>query len=96
MSVYGGKTRKDGKENKCVTETWTKENFDGGVKEWFPLKNGNFIVKIEYDKGVNDYDKAKSINTVPSHFGSYFLPHSKRFMDDVIKQIGGFYNNNIY
>ena len=73
-----------------------KENFDDRVKEWFPLKNGNLIVKLEDDEGVDDYDKAKSINTMPSHFGSYILSHSKRLMNDVIKKIDDFYNNTIY
>ena len=72
------------------------ENFDDRVKEWFPLKNGNLIVKLEDDEGVDDYDKAKSVNTMPSHFGRYILSHSKRLMNNVIKQINGFYNNNIY
>ena len=47
-----------------------KENFDDGVKEWFPLKNGNLIVKLEDGKGAEDFDKSKSINTMPFHFGS--------------------------
>ena len=73
-----------------------RENFDDRVKEWFPLKNGNLIVKLEDDEGVDEYDKAKSINTMPSHFGSYILPHSKRLMNNVIKQISGFFTNTIY
>ena len=97
LSVYGGNIRKDiNEEYKCVTENWMRENFDDRVKEWFPLKNGNLIVKLEDDEGVDDFDKAKSINTMPSHFGSYILSHSKRLMNSVIKQIDGFYNNNIY
>ena len=70
-----------------------RENFDDRVKEWFSLKNGNLIVKLEDDEGVDDYDKAKSVNTMPSHFGSYILSHSKRLMNAVFNQIGGFYNN---
>ena len=73
-----------------------RENFDDRVKERFPLKNGNSIVKLEDDEGVDDYDEAKSINTLPSHFGSYILSHSERLMNDVFRQIGGFYNNKIY
>ena len=97
LSVYGGNIRKDiNEEYKCVTENWMKENFDGGVKEWFPLKNGNLIVKLEDDEGVDEYDKAKSINTMPSHFGSTILSHSKRLMNDVFREIGAFYNNVIY
>ena len=97
LSVYGGNIRKDiNEEYKCVTENWMRENFDDRVKEWFPLKNGNLIEKLEDDEGIDDFDKAKSINTMPSHFGSYILSHSKRLMNSVIKQIDGFYNNNIY
>ena len=60
LSVYGGNIRKDiNEEYKCVTENWMRENFDDRVKEWFPLKNGNLIVKLEDDEGVDDYDKAK-------------------------------------
>ena len=33
---------------------------------------------------------------MPSHFGSYILSLSKRLMNDVIQQIGGFYNICIY
>ena len=73
-----------------------KEYFDDRVEEWFPLKNGNLRVKLEDDEGVDVYDKAKSVNTMPSHFGSIILTHSKRLMNDVIKQIGAFYNNGIY
>ena len=72
------------------------ENFDDRVKEWFPLKNGKLIVKSEDDKGVDDYDQAKSVNTMPSLFGSYFLSHSRRLMNDVFREIYGFYSNCIY
>ena len=73
-----------------------RENFDDRIKEWFPLKNGNFIVKLEDDEGVDDYNKAKSINTMLSHFESFILSHSKRLMNDVFREIVGFYSNNNY
>ena len=73
-----------------------REKFDDRVKERFPLKNDKIIVKIEDDNGVDDYDKANSINTMPSHFGSYILSHTKRLMNEVINQTGGFYNKSIY
>ena len=97
LSVYGGNIRKDiDEEYKCVTENWMRENFDDRIKEWFALKNGNFIVKLEDDEGVDDYDKTKSINTMPSHFGIFILSHSKRLMNNVFREIDGFYSNNIY
>ena len=72
-----------------------REKFDDRVKEGFPLKNGNLIVQLENDEGLDDYDQAKSINTMPSQFGSYFLSQSKK-MNEVNIQIGGLYNNSIY
>ena len=97
LSVYGGNIRKNlNEEYKCVTENWMRENFDDRVKERFPLKNGNLIVKLEDDEGVDNFDKAKSINTRPSHFGSFILSHSKRLMNKVFHEIDGFYSNNIY
>ena len=33
---------------------------------------------------------------MPSHFGSCNLPHSKRLMNGVIEQKGGFYDNSFY
>ena len=60
------------------------------------MKNGNLLVKLEEDEGVDGYDKAKSKITIPFHFGSYISSQSKRIMNEVIKQMVGFYNNNIY
>ena len=41
-----------------------------GLKnEWFRLKTGSVLVKLEDDEGVDDYDKAKPVSTMPSHFG---------------------------
>ena len=61
-----------------------------------PLKSGNLIVKLGGDAGVDDFDKAKSVNTMQSHFGSYFLSHSKILMNDVFREIDGFYIINVY
>ena len=85
LSVYGGNVRKDiNEDNQCVTENLMRENFDDRVKDLFPLKNGNFLVKIEDDEGVDDYDTAKSINTMPSQFGSYILSHFQRLINEII------------
>ena len=72
------------------------ENFDDRVKEMFPLKNRTLTLKLEDDGGVDDYVKAKSVNTMPSHFGCYILSHSKRLMTNVIEQKSGLYDNSIY
>ena len=96
LSVYGGNIRKYiNEEYKCVTDNWMRETFDDRVKEWFPLKNGNLIVKLPDDEGADDYDKLKSASTTPSYFGIYILSHKKRLMNDVISQIGGFYSKSV-
>ena len=38
-----------------------KDDFDSRVKEWWPMKKGDLIVKLEDDAGVDDQDLAKSI-----------------------------------
>ena len=73
-----------------------RENFDDRVNKWFPLKNGNLVLKLEDNEGVDDYDKTKLVKTMPSHFGSFVLLHIKWLMNDVIRQIDGFYNNSFY
>ena len=93
LSVHVDNIRKDiNEEYDCVTENWMRENFDDRVKEWFPPKNSNLIVKLEDDEGVDDYDKAKSLNTMQSQFGSFILSHSKRLMSKVFRTIDEFYS----
>ena len=87
LSVHDGEKWKGiNEECKCVTYTWMTENVDHGVKGWFPLKNGCLIVKLVDDKGVDDYDEAKLVKSMPSRFGTYILSHSKRLMKDVINK----------
>ena len=91
LAVDGWNLRKNIDEDFiCVSENWMRENFNDRVKKWFLLKNGNLVVVLlEDDGGLDDYDKAKSINTMPSHFGSDFFSSNKMLLNDVIRQIGG-------
>ena len=41
------------------------------------MENGNLIVKLEDNLGVDDQDITKSINQMPCHFCSCMLAHSK-------------------
>ena len=61
------------KKERCVTEFWMRENFIDRLNEWFLLKNGNLIVKLEDCEGVGDYDKGKSIKTKPSLFWKLYF-----------------------
>ena len=57
-SVYGGCIRKNIEESyKSVTQSWVKIEYDDSVKKWFPLKNGNIMVKIKRRDGVDDEEK---------------------------------------
>ena len=97
LSVCGVIIGKDiNEEYKCVTENWMTDNFDDRVKEGLPFKNDNLLVKLENDESVDDYKRAKLINTMPSDFGRYILSHSKGLMNEIINQKGGFYKNSIY
>ena len=58
------------------------------------MTNGNLIVKLDNDSGVDDHDIAKSINQMPCHLGSY-IRLTKRLTNLVIREIDGFYSINI-
>ena len=60
------------------------------------MENGFSIVNLEDAAGVDEYDDARSVNTMPSNFGSFILSHSKSLMNEVINQIDGFSNYSIY
>ena len=90
-SVYGGNIRKDNNDQyKCLPENWMKENYDDRVQEWWPLKNGNLIVGIEFDTGVEDQDLANSNNQMPCDLCNSMIGHSKRLKNNVFREIDGF------
>ena len=95
-SVYGANIRRNVNDQfKCVRENWIRESFDDGVKEWWPMENGNLKVLLGVDNGVDDQDIAKSNNQMPRHLSSDFLGQSKRLMINVFREIDGFYGVNI-
>ena len=48
---------------------------------------------MKKDDGLDD-DNVK--NTLPAHLGAFILSNSKRIMINFIREIDGFYTNNIY
>ena len=50
---------------------------------------------MQDDEGVDENQRLKPINTTPSNLGSLILGHSKRLMNFVVREIGGFYNNKV-
>ena len=96
-SVYAGNIRGDVKDQfKCVTENWMRGNYDDGLKEWWPVKNGNSINKLEEDAGVNDQDIAKSNNQMLCQLGSFILAQSKRLKNNVIREISSFFETKFH
>ena len=94
-SLYGVQIRKDFNESYyCKSETWMKTEFDKNVLDYWKLPNGNYIVKMKKDNGLHDDCDFK--NTLPAVLGAFILSNSKRFMNNFIREINGFYNNSIY
>ena len=69
-----------------------KTEYDDGVKDYIPLKNGNYLVNVKDYDGVDDNGVSKKVNSQPFQFGSLILSHSKRLMNDSILALGGFKN----
>ena len=94
-SLYGVQIRKDINESySCKSETWMKTEFDENVLDYWKLPNGNYIVKMKKDDGLDDDCDIK--NTLPAVLGAFILSNSKRIMNNYIREINGFYNNSLY
>ena len=54
-SLYGVQIRKDINESySCKSETWMKTEIDENVLDYWKLPNGNYIVKMKKDDGLDD------------------------------------------
>ena len=54
-SLHRVQIRKDINESySCKSETWMKTEFDENVLDYWKLPNGNFIVKMKKDDGLDD------------------------------------------
>ena len=94
-SLYGVQIREDINESySCKSETWMKTEFDENVLDYWRLPNGNYIVKMKRDDGLDDDCDIK--NTLLAVLGAFILAKSRRIMNNFIREINGFYENNIY
>ena len=94
-SLYGVQMRKDINESySCKSETWMKTEFDENVLDYWKLPNGNYIVKMKKDDELDVDSDIK--NTLPAVLGAFILSNSKRIMNNFIREINGFYENNTY
>ena len=66
-SLYGIQIRRDINESYyCKSETWKRKEFDETVLDYWRLPNGNSIVKMRKDDGLDDDCDIK--NTLPAVF----------------------------
>ena len=94
-SIYGQTIRKDIEEEYlCKSRHWMETEFDDRVKDYWRLPNGKYIVKLTLDEGVDTDVEEK--NCMPSQLGAFILSNSKRIMNNFVRCIDGFKNNNVY
>ena len=94
-SLCGVQIRRDINESYyCKSENWMKTEFDENVLDYWKIPNGNYIVKMKKDDGLDDDCDIK--NNLPAVLGAFILSNSKRIMNNFIRLTNGFYNNSIY
>ena len=94
-SLYGVQIRKDSDQSyKCKSQHWMETEYDENVLDYWKLPNGNYIVKLKKYDGLERNNDVK--NTLPGHLGAFILSNSKRFLNNFIREINGFYSNSIY
>ena len=95
-SLYGVQIRKKINDSYyCKSEQWMKTENDENILAYWKLPNGKYNEKMKKDDGLHD-DECDSKKTLPVHPGAFILKISKRFVNDFIREINGFYIINIY
>ena len=61
-----------------------KTEFDENVLDYWKLPNGNYIVKMRKDDGLDDDCDIK--NALPAHLGAFIFSNCKRIMNYFIKR----------
>ena len=94
-SLYGVQIRRDIDQSyKRKSQHWMETEYDDNVLDFWRLPNGNYIVNLKKDDGLDGDKEAKNI--LPRHIGAFLLSNSKRNMNNFFREINGFYNNSIY
>ena len=68
--------------------------YDERVKVYWKIPGINYIVKMIDDAGLED--EVKKLNTMPLHLGAIVLSNNKRFLNNFIHVINGFFTNDDY
>ena len=88
-SLCGEQIRKDIEEKfACKSEAWMMSEYDERVKDYWKISGNNYIVKMNYEAGLED--EVKKLNTMPLHLGAFVLSNSKRSMNNFIHAFNGF------
>ena len=94
-SIYGQTIRRDIEDEfYSKTEHWMKTEYVERVEDYWKLPNGDYIVQIFLDEGVDTPVDNK--NTMPSQLGAFILSNSKNLMNNFVEVIDGFKTNNVF
>ena len=94
-SVYGENKRKDIEENfACKSEAWMMSKYDERVEDHWKNGYGKNIFNM-IDDVVGSEDDVKKLNTMSLHLGAFVLSNCKRFINNFIHAIDGFYTNDL-
>ena len=78
-SLYGVQICKDIDQSyKCKPQHWMETEYDENVLDYWKLPNGNYIVKLKKDDGLEEDNDIK--NTIPSRLGAFILSNNERNM----------------
>ena len=94
-ALYGEFLRKEILESyKCKSEMWMMTEYDERVIDYQKINNGNYIVKMKDDEGLQD--EVQKVNNLPLQLAVFILSNSKRIMNNFLHAIDGFYSNDVY
>ena len=94
-TLYGEFLRKDFLESyQCKSEAWMMTEYDERVLDYQKNTYGIYIVKLKDDERI-DYE-VKKVNNLPLQLAVFILSNSKRFINNFIHAIDGFYNNSVF
>ena len=93
--LFGEQIWKDVEEHfACKSEYRMLGEYDEGVKDYWRISLGKYVVKMIDDRGLED--EVRNLNTMPLHLGDFLLSNSKRIMINFIHGINGFHTNGVY
>ena len=94
-ALYSEFLRKEILESyKCKSELWMMSEYDERVIDYEKINNGNYIVILKDDEGLQD--EVKKVNTLPLQLAVSILSNSKRIMNIFIHAIDGLHSNDVY